>query len=225
MSTITVIIPAFNEEERIAGTIRAILERRRHQQLIVVDDGSTDLTPEIAAQFPVELIKLPTNQGKAAAVTTALRQARGEIIVLLDADLGQTAKYYPRLIEPLLTGEARMAVAVLTSPKGSGGVGLVKRLARLGMFWLTGRSFPAVLSGQRAFFKADLPKLTPLGEGFGLEFALTVLAVRARLAIAQVPLPMEHAYTGKDLAGYLHRYRQFQDIFRTMVKLWKEGRR
>ncbi len=224
MSAVTIIIPAFNEEERIAATIRAVVERHRHQQLIVVDDGSTDLTPKIAAEFPVELIQLPVNKGKATAVTTALKHAQGEIIVLLDADLGKTAQYYPRLVEPLLVGEARMTVAALTSPKGSGGVGLVRKLASGSMFLLTGRSFPAVLSGQRAFFKRDIPKLTPLGEGFGLELALTVRAVRAGLSIAQIPLPMEHAFTGKDLAGYLHRYRQFQDILRTTIRLWKEGR-
>ncbi|MBO8125902.1 MAG: glycosyltransferase family 2 protein [Firmicutes bacterium] len=224
MSAITVIVPAHNEAEQIGTTLQGILERRRHHQVIVVDDGSQDQTPEIAASLGVHLVRLPKNVGKAKAVEAGLSLATGEIIVLLDADLGPTARYWPRLVEPLLTGEAQMAVALLTSPAGTGGMGFVRKLANWGLYFLTGQRFPAVLSGQRAFFQADLPKLLPLGSGFGLELALTVRAIRGGLTLAQVPLPIEHDYTGRDWAGFAHRSRQFRDIFQTILWLRRDGK-
>ncbi len=219
MYQITVLIPAYNEELRLAATLRAVFKRQRQRQVIVVDDGSRDRTAEIAAQFPVELVRLPTNQGKAKAVEVGLRQATGEIIVLLDGDLAETAYFYPQLVDPLLTGTARMVVARLTSPKGSGGVGVVRKVANWGCYWLTRQHFPALLSGQRAFFYSDLPYLLPLGQGFGLEFALTVRAIKKGIPIVALPVPMEHAYTVRNFAGFRHRSRQFRDICRTIWQL------
>lgn len=224
MDKVTVIIPAYNEEARIAKTITGVLERNRHHQVIIVDDGSIDQTRTIAAGFNVELISFTQNQGKAKAVEAGLAQANGDIIILLDADLGETARYYPRLVEPLLTGEAQVAVAVLDSPKGSGGIGMVRRLANWGLLFLTGKTFPPVLSGQRAFLKRDLERMLPLGDGFGLEMTLTVRAIQADLTLVGVPLPMEHAYTGRNLAGFSHRVRQFQDIWRTIWWLRRQKR-
>ena len=222
MHQITVLIPAYNEELRLAATLKSVLKRQRHQQVIVVDDGSQDRTAEIAAQFPVELVRLPINQGKAVAVEVGLRQATGEIIVLLDGDLAETAYFYPQLVDPLLTGKARMVVACLTSPKGSGGIGLVRTVANWGCYWLTRQRFPALLSGQRALFHSDLPQLLPLGQGFGLEFALTIRAIRNRVSIIAIPVPMEHAYTVRNFAGFRHRSRQFRDICRTIWQLRSE---
>ena len=88
---VSVVIPAFNEESVIAGTVRGILASSyRNIEIIVVDDGSKDktfdvLTANFASNQRVELLRVP-NSGKANALNTALLRAKGEVIVALDAD-------------------------------------------------------------------------------------------------------------------------------------------
>jgi len=106
---VTVLIPARNE----AATIRRVLERvgaalRPYpHEVLVIDDGSTDATAESAASMSgVRVIRLRPGCGKGAAVRAGLEQARGEIILVQDADLEYDPSDYPALLEPLLAGRA-----------------------------------------------------------------------------------------------------------------------
>jgi glycosyltransferase involved in cell wall biosynthesis len=98
---ISVVIPAFNEEEAIGSDLDAVLEAMegtgRDYEVIVVDDGSTDRTAQIARSRGVMVISHPYNKGVGAARTTGIRRARGEVIVMTDAD-----NTYPNADIPLL---------------------------------------------------------------------------------------------------------------------------
>ncbi len=86
---ISVIIPAYNEEKSIASTIEAVLKSgypEDKMEVIVVDDGSTDKTAEIARRYPVRLIRNERNMGRGAAIHRGIKSARGEIVVMVDAD-------------------------------------------------------------------------------------------------------------------------------------------
>ncbi|MEM4389730.1 MAG: glycosyltransferase [Candidatus Micrarchaeia archaeon] len=85
--SLTIIVPAYNEERNIAACLRSVLALRypTKPQVIVVNDGSTDRTGAIARRFPVTVIDKP-NTGKADSLNVALKRARGELIAVLDAD-------------------------------------------------------------------------------------------------------------------------------------------
>jgi hypothetical protein len=94
-------------------------------------------------------------------------------------------------------------------------------LARAGLRGLGARSFfaTAPLSGQRALSRRALEVATPFAFGYGVEVALTVRALRAGLRVLEVPTRMSHDATGRDVAGFAHRGRQFLHVARALVRL------
>ena len=109
---LTVIVPVYNEVQTIDEALHRVLAAAYPKQVIVVDDGSTDGTAkalEAWADRPgVELLAHPVNQGKGAAIRTALAHARGRFTIIQDADLECDPDDYALLVEPLLSGEAEV---------------------------------------------------------------------------------------------------------------------
>jgi glycosyltransferase involved in cell wall biosynthesis len=105
---LSVLVPVFNERRTIQEVLRRIEEVPVSKEIIVVDDGSTDGTREILGaaeqEGRIRLVLHPENRGKGAAVSTGLGQARGQFVVVQDADLEYRPSEYPRLLEPLLDG-------------------------------------------------------------------------------------------------------------------------
>ena len=106
---LSIVIPCYNEEATLGQVLELVrtappIEMRR--QMIVVDDGSTDTSVAIVeaarAKAPdkIEIVRQPQNQGKGAAVRTGLAHARGEIVLIQDADLEYEPKDYPELLAP-----------------------------------------------------------------------------------------------------------------------------
>jgi len=83
---VSVVIPAYNEEEGIAAVVAAVLARRPWREVLVVDDGSTDRTAERALGAGARVVRHPYNKGNGAAVKTGVREARGEVVLLMDGD-------------------------------------------------------------------------------------------------------------------------------------------
>jgi glycosyltransferase involved in cell wall biosynthesis len=220
---ISIILPAWNEAERIGETLRAIREGElRHAEVIVVDDGSDDRTAEAAAEWADRVIRHERNIGKGAALETGWRSAEGEVLLFLDADLGPSARHAARLLAPIERGEADMVVAVLPAPRKKGGFGLARGMASRGIYWLSGYRPTAPLSGQRAVKKCVLERIGGLAPGFGIEVSLTIDAVRHGFRIAEVEVPFRHRETGRDWQGFCHRGRQLVHIGRTLIRKWQE---
>ena len=214
---ISAVVPAYNEEATIAATVHAIRAIAGVVEVLVVDDGSTDRTMQAARQSGAEIIRLERNLGKGAALNCGMARARGEILLFLDADLGETAREAEHLLQPLLRGEADMAIATFPKAAGrGGGFGFVVRLARKGIHERTGRWMEAPLSGQRALRRAVLEKCAPLAEGFGVEVALTIDALRGGFTVVEVPTNMRHRVTGRDLRGFAHRFKQYLAVARVL---------
>ena len=221
---VSVVIPAFNEAERIGDTVRAVraalvgMALNTRSEVIVVDDGSADGTAEAAeAAGGARVIRMDRNRGKGAALTAGLAAARGEVLLMLDADLGASAGECARLLSPVLAGEADMTLARFPAGTGGGGFGLVLRLARWGIRRLTGRTMGAPLSGQRCLTRAAFAAARPLAPGFGVEVALTIDVLRADFRVLEVPTQMDHRVTGDDPAGRRHRARQLRDVARALL--------
>jgi glycosyltransferase involved in cell wall biosynthesis len=225
LSRVSAVIPAHNEEQSVALTVRAVRALPEVGEVIVVDDASTDRTAAVARAAGARVIRLARNRGKGEALNRGVAAARGEIILLLDADLEGTAAEAAKLLRPLLEGTADMAIAVFPPPRRRGGFGLVRGLARLGVRYFTGVRLKSPLSGQRALTRRALAAVLPFARGYGVEVAMTVAAARCGLRIVEVPVQMRHRETGRDLAGFYHRGRQFRDVARTLWHCYTRYRR
>jgi len=153
--------------------------------------------------------------GKGGALEGALdRIEPAGIYLLLDADLGSTAKEAELLLVAVKGGLADLAIGTLPRQEGHGGFRLVKRTAKGVILGLAGFRTREPLSGQRAMRREVLDAVRPLARGFGVEVAMTIDAVRAGFRVVEVPVAMEHAATGRDLRGFMHRAHQGLDLLR-----------
>ena len=105
--TVSVIIPAYNEAARIGPVVRAALQHA--DEVLVVDDGSDDHTGQVAAQEGA-LVLRQTNAGYIAAIKRGFREAQGDVVVTMDADGEHRAGDIPRLVAPVLAGEADLVL-------------------------------------------------------------------------------------------------------------------
>ncbi|NLB89359.1 MAG: glycosyltransferase family 2 protein [Syntrophomonadaceae bacterium] len=218
MKSITVVIPAYNEESTISDTIQAVKELDNISKIIVVNDGSTDNTAEIIKRFDdIELIDLKVNRGKGGAMNSSLPYIDSDIVVFLDADLGSSAKEAYKIIEPVLQEKADLAIAAFPPPQRKGGFGFVKGTAAWAIRRAGGIETKAPLSGQRAMTKEVLKAVTPFSEAYGVELAMTINALRQGFKVIEVPTTMKHNETGRDLAGFIHRGKQFVDVLKVIM--------
>lgn len=226
---VSAIIPAHNEADIISETVRAVLGIPGVAELIVVDDGSSDCTADAArAGGACDVVVLRENSGKGGALNSGWTRAAGEVLLLLDADLGASASEARKLLCPVLDGEADMAVAVLgrselgdsagsgkLAPR-SGGFGLVVRVARLGIRVLTGRRLEAPIAGPRAVKREIVEKAGGFAPRFGVETGLTIDALRMGCRVVEVPVGMVHRASGRDVGGFVHRGGQMLDVLLTL---------
>ena len=107
---LSIIVPVFNEEETIEEVVNRIEDVDLEKEIIIVDDGSTDdtrkLLERLESREDVKVFFHERNKGKGAAVRTGLNHVKGEVIIIQDADLEYDPADYPRLIEPILSGES-----------------------------------------------------------------------------------------------------------------------
>jgi glycosyltransferase involved in cell wall biosynthesis len=109
---LSVLIPVYNEERTLERLLDAVEERPEVSELVIVDDGSTDRTPEILSArdftIPVQVIRHERNRGKGAALRTAILAAKGEVALVQDADLEYDPAEFPLLLAPIERGRAEV---------------------------------------------------------------------------------------------------------------------
>lgn len=211
---ITVLIPAFNEEECIACTVRGVKSTGIADRVLVVDDGSTDNTASAAQRVGAEVIRLNTNKGKGNALNTGILSIKSGVVVFIDGDTGQSSTEFYKLALPVLKGNADIAIGILPPPSVKGGLGIVKKTADIIMIKTAQRRLQAALSGQRAARRDVLSAIGPLSEGFAVEIGMNVRALTLGFKIMEIPVDMYHRESGRNLRGFLHRGRQLSDILK-----------
>ncbi|TPW30011.1 glycosyltransferase [Martelella alba] len=204
---ISCIIPAHNEAPRIGAVLSSVIDHPLIDEVIVVDDGSSDGTAAVVRRFErVRLIVLAKNGGKSAAVAAGLNAARFEHLLLLDSDLvGLTRSALTQLIRPVLRGQADVSISLRRNAPW-----LWKMI---GIDYISGeRVLPRRLLGTGA----ELMSLP----GFGMEVAMNAhwIAEGARIAIVRWPdvqSPLKSAKQGL-WAGLKADLLMLRDIFATV---------
>lgn len=214
---ISALVPAHNEEKFIFDTVQALQHIPDVNEIIVIDDASVDKTAAVARQAGATVISLPNNLGKGGALNQGVAAATGDVIALVDGDLGSSAVEVAKLLAPVLAGSADMTVARFPRARKKGGFGLVKGLARNGIKWYTGLETLAPLSGQRVMTRQVVDFLGGFESGYGVEVGMTIDVARKGFRIMEVEANMTHAETGRDLQGFLHRGKQFVHVARVLA--------
>jgi glycosyltransferase involved in cell wall biosynthesis len=217
---VSVLIPAWNEADRIDRTILAVRTLDIVDEILVIDDGSTDETYRVSLEAGARVIRHSTNYGKGAALYSGLLMTEADVVVFLDADMCETAVEIEKLIRPILQDRCDMTIGRLPKPV-TGGFGIVKNFARNGIKKLAGVDLQAPLSGQRALNRSVLDSIGSLGDGYGVEVAMTIDAARSGMRLLEVEVDMKNREYGRDLRGFLHRGKQFVQIARVLLNRWQ----
>ena len=184
---VSVVIPAFNEEEGIAAVVAGVAAAGAWREIVVVDDGSTDGTAGRAEQAGARVVRHPYNKGNGAAVKTGIREARGEVVLFLDAD-GQH--------DPQDAARVAGAVGLFDMAIGARSAGdqALVRAAGNALFtalasWLTGRRIPDLTSGFRAARRDRLLEVIHLlPNGFSYPTTSCLAFLKAGLNVTFVPI-------------------------------------
>lgn len=202
---LSVVIPVYNEEATLFEIIRRVLDVPLpiDRELVLVDDASTDKTPELYPlldkEFPnakIRLFRQPANQGKGAAIRVGFTEARGDIIVVQDADLEYDPRDYPKLLAPILDGRADVVYGSRYAPSPE---------HRVHAFWHTfmNRSLTMLsnvftnlnltdMETCYKCFRADVLKNMRLRSNrFGIEPEMTAKIARGRWRVYEVAIHYE----------------------------------
>lgn len=210
MTRLSVVIPAYNERATIANLLERVaqapLPAGVEREMIVVDDGSRDGTRDLlqelerAANPPFRLILQPENRGKGAAVRTGFAAATGDVVLVQDADLEYDPRDYPKLLQPILDGEADVVF-------GSRFLGGPHRVL---FYWhYLGNQFLTTLSNMmtdlnlsdmetcyKVFRRELLDKMQLRSDRFGIEPEMTARFAKLGARIYEVPI----SYRGRTYA-------------------------
>jgi glycosyltransferase involved in cell wall biosynthesis len=200
MTVLSIVIPAYNEENGIAAIATRVLSVApalknvgvERLELLVVDDGSHDRTAEVAGSIPgVSLIRHPKNRGYGAALKTGFSKASGELIGFLDADGTYPPEYFPQLCQAALNG-----TDLVIGSRMAGEDSQMPLTRRVGNFFfanlltlLSQQKVTDSASGMRVFRREILEHIYPLPDGLNLTPVMSTRAVHEKIRIAEVPIP------------------------------------
>ena len=182
---ISCVIPAFNEESTIIDVIKNVKKVKVINEIIVVDDGSTDNTYKNAESEGIRVIKHAQNKGKGAAIKTGIAHSHGDIILFLDADLYSISpKKVASILQPLENDEADFVKTSFTRARGRVTELVVKPLFSVIFPFI---KFNQPLSGQFAI-KRDLLKELKIDDKWGVDIQILLQLVKKGVRILEVDI-------------------------------------
>ena len=229
MRILSVVIPAYNEEDGIAPILERVLKVKRAVQkspgaiedveVIVVNDASQDRTCDIASSYPdVTVITHRQNKGYGGALKTGFAAAKGEWVGFLDADGTYPPEEFPALCEAMVSQDADM---VIGSRMTGGKSGMpIRRYIGNKFFayllsWIVGSAITDTASGQRVFKRKILAQLLPLPDGLHLTPAMSTAALHEGLNIIEVPIRYDNRVGQSKLHIVSDGFRFLNIIIRT----------
>nr|MDO8087512.1 glycosyltransferase family 2 protein [Candidatus Sigynarchaeum springense] len=200
---IVVVIPAFNEEKAIErvvkGVSRVLKDLTHNHDILVVDDDSNDRTRQILERLDVQRFYHRRNLGKGDVIRNVLEfLSHGEIIVTMDGDGEHDPRDLPKLVEPILKGQADMTIGSRFLHDDAGYLGRAKKgkhIKNLGnklysfLLWIfTGKAIKDTQSGFRACKAGTVKRLRLGSDGFRIEMEMTVKALRKGYRVREVAI-------------------------------------
>lgn len=225
----SVVIPCYNEAENILTCIQRIPMMGTSTEIIVVDDGSTDGTADVVRRISkmnhnVYLITHTSNRGKGQAVKTGFDKARGDILMIIDADMTVPPEELPKFFRALQEGHAEFINGTrMVYPMENQAM---KLLNFIGNKWfgillslIMEQRNTDVLCGTKAFFKKDYPAFNMKGEAWG-DFELLFSASRLKLKMAEVPIHYKERKAGQSKMHALrHGWQLLQNCYRGLKEI------
>jgi glycosyltransferase involved in cell wall biosynthesis len=192
MSTVSVIIPALNEEQPIAGVVREVAATKIPADIIVVDNGSTDRTAERAREAGARVVKALRGYGRACAAGVAALRPECEIVVFLDGDGSDCAELMDQLVDLIIAGPYDLVIGSRTRGQREPGSMnfqqiLAGRIAGLILRLLYGVRYTDMCPF-RAIRRDALEKLGMREQTYGWNLEMQMKAARAGLRILEIPV-------------------------------------
>src|SRR5690606_25957856 len=214
---LSIILPAKNESAAISATVADIRKHYPDAEVLVVDDGSTDSTAQLAESAGVSVVSHPYSKGNGAAIKSGARAATGDVLVFMDADGQHDPADIPRLLAKLEEGYDMVVGARQAGSQASFGRGLANGFYNLLATYMTGHKVEDLTSGFRAV-RADKFRefLYLLPNGFSYPTTSTMAFFRAGYSVAYEPI---HA---AQRIGKSH-IKPLQDGMRFLLIIFKIG--
>ncbi len=215
--SVSIIIPAYNEEKGLSRTLGGIVKvaGEKGWEVIVIDDGSTDGTADVVREMGARLVSHPYNKGYGASLKTGIRNAKGDIVVMMDSD----GQHDHRGIEKLLSfaGEYDMVVGARSRDVWVRAPG--KKLLSYVANYLSGHKIPDLNSGFRAFRKETVKEFLHIApSGFSFTTTITLAFFRAGYSVKYIPIEAEKRVGRASNVKFLKDgYKTFLLIIRVIV--------
>jgi len=192
MSSISVIIPALNEEEPIASVVREVAATKIPAEIIVVDNGSTDRTAERAVEAGARVVKAPRGYGRACAAGIATLGPECDIVVFLDGDGSDCPQFMNQLVDPIVGGTHDFVIGSRTRGKREpGSMNFQQLFAGRFAGWLLSMLYGVRSTDMcpfRAIRHAALERLSMKEKTYGWNIEMQMKAARAGLRILEIPV-------------------------------------
>ena len=201
-------IPAFNEEKNIGAIIEQL--KRKYDHVIVCDDGSSDMTQDIASSLGAIVIKHSTNLGYGAAIKTIFNESKkidGEVLVTFDADGQHDISEIDSVLKPIFENSADIVI-------GSRFLGNTKDLPKYRKIGiktitsltntLTGSKITDAQSGFRAYSKKVLNEITPTESGMGISTEILIKSTKKEMRITEIPITISYEDNTHSQAAVSH---------------------
>lgn len=213
---ISILMPVYNEASTIEGVVDRILRLPMNLELVIVDDASSDQTPAVLDRLgspDIKLLHHTVNQGKGAAVRTALKAASGDVIVIQDADLEYDPDDLVNLIVPIEDGRTDVVYGVRSLESQKLVMRLGNRFVTLVANWLYGQQLRDMETCYKMMRRDIALSLDLECRGFDIEAEITSKLLRAGHTIFEMPIRYTARYENKKLSPL--------DGIPTLRALWK----